>query len=244
MTLPQIDKLVRSKRKTIALIIRPDGTLEVRAPLRLSKKDILEWVASKREWIEKHRQEVLKAQAEKAKPANRPLQSGDLIYILGQSYPLHIIESRNSILRLETTRLVMSSDLLPNAEAVLQDFLSNHLNLTLSLRLPYFTDLIGKAPAKVRLSKARTRWGSCSSNGNIAFNWRLAMAPPEIVDYIIVHELAHLKHPNHSRAFWAEVARILPDYKARKRWLRQYGAWLTLERINDQPLPPYRPAAK
>lgn len=244
MTLPKIDKLVRSKRKTLALIIRPDGTLEVRAPLRLSKMDILEWVTSKREWIEKHRQEVLKAQAEKAKPANRPLQSGDLIYILGQSYPLHIIESRNSTLRLETTRLVMSSELLPNAAAVLQNFLSNHLNLTLSLRLPYFTDLIGKAPAKVRLSKARTRWGSCSSKGNIAFNWRLGMAPPEIIDYLIVHELAHLNHPNHSRAFWAEVARILPDYKARKRWLRQYGAWLTLERINDQPLPPYQPAAK
>lgn len=244
MTLPKIDKLVRSKRKTLALIIRPDGTLEVRAPLRLSKKDILEWVASKREWIEKHRQEVLKAQSEKDKPANRPLQSGDLIYILGQSYPLHIIESRNSTLRLETTHLVMSSELLPNAAAVLQNFLSNHLNLTLSLRLPYFTDLIGKAPAKVRLSKARSRWGSCSSKGNIAFNWRLGMAPPEIIDYLIVHELAHLKHPNHSRAFWAEVARILPDYKARKRWLRQYGAWLTLERINDQPLPPYQPAAK
>jgi predicted metal-dependent hydrolase len=70
------------------------------------------------------------------------------------------------------------------------------------------------------------------------------MAPLEILDYIIVHELTHLKHRNHSRAFWAEVARILPDYKARQRWLKQYGAWLTLERINDQPLPPYQPAAK
>ncbi len=240
----KIDRLVRTKRKTLALIIRPDGTLEVRAPLRLPQKDILEWVAGKREWIEKHRQEVLKEQAERAKLANRPLQSGDLIYILGQSYPLRIIKTQDSVLRLETTRLIMSSDLLPHAQAVLQKFLTNHLSLTLTLRLPHFTDLIGKEPMKVRLSKARTRWGSCSSHGNIAFNWRLAMAPLEIVDYIIVHELVHLKHPNHSRAFWAEVARILPDYKARKQWLKQYGSWLTLERINDRPLPPYRPAAK
>ncbi|MEW6178813.1 MAG: SprT family zinc-dependent metalloprotease [Chloroflexota bacterium] len=244
MNPPKIDRLVRTKRKTLALIIRPDGTLEVRAPLRLPQKDILEWVAGKREWIEKHRQEVLKEQAERAKLANRPLQSGDLIYVLGQSYPLRIIKTQDSVLRLETTRLVMSSDLLPHAQAVLQKFLTNHLNLTLTLRLPYFTDLVGKEPIKVRTSKARTRWGSCSSNGNVAFNWRLAMAPLDIVDYIIVHELVHLKYPNHSRAFWAEVARILPDYKARKQWLKQYGSWLTLERINDRPLPLYRPAAK
>lgn len=244
MNLPKIDRLIRSKRKTIALIIRPDGSLEVRAPLHLPQKDILEWVASKNSWIEKHRQQVLRVQAEKAGIPNRPLQSGDLVYVMGKTYPLRVIKTQTKTLRLEATRLVMSSDLLPNAHTVLQQFLTNFLNLTLTLRLAKFSDLIGKKPAMVRISNARTRWGSCSSNGNIALNWRLAMAPPEILDYIIVHELTHLKHPNHSRTFWAEVGHILPDYKARKQWLKQYGGWLTLERINDQPLPPYPPAAK
>jgi predicted metal-dependent hydrolase len=244
MNPPQIDRLIRSKRKTIALIIRSDGSLEVRAPLHLPKKDILEWVASKSGWIEKHRQQVLQAQAEKARSPDRPLQSGDLVYVMGKTYPLRVIKTQTKTLRLEATRLVMSSDLLPNAHAVLQQYLTNLLASGLALRFSRFIDLIGKKPAMVRISKARTRWGSCSSNGNIALNWRLAMAPPEILDYIIVHELAHLKHPNHSRAFWAEVGRILPDYKARKQWLKQYGGWLTLERINDQPLPPFPPAAK
>jgi len=244
MNPPKIDRLIRSKRKTLALIIRPDGSLEVRAPLHLPQKDILDWVASKSSWIEKHRQQVLQVQAEKAGSPARPFQSGDLVYVMGKTYPLRVIQTRTETLRLETTRLVMSSDLLPNAHTILQQFLTNFLNLTLPLRVAKFSELIGKKPAKVRISKARTRWGSCSSNGNIAVNWRLAMAPLEILDYIIVHELAHLKHPNHSRAFWAEVARILPDYKTRKQWLRQYGAWLTLERINDQALPPYPPAAK
>lgn len=244
MNPPEIARLVRSKRKTLALIIRPDGSLEVRAPLHLSENVILEWVASKSGWIEKHRQQVLQVQAEKANSPARPFQNGDLVYILGKTYPLRVIPTRSETLRLETTRLVISSDLLPHAHAVLQQFLTNLLNLTLPLRLERLTERIGKKPVKVRISKARTRWGSCSSNGNIALNWRLVMAPPEILDYIIVHELAHLKHPNHSRAFWTEVARILPDYKARKQWLRQYGAWLTLERINDQPLPPYPPAVK
>lgn len=244
MNPPKIDRLIRTKRKTIALIIRPDGSLEVRAPLDLPKKDILEWVASKSGWIEKHRQQIVQSQTEQAKSADRPFQSGDLFYIMGKTYPLRVIKTQNATLRLETTRLVMSSDLLPHAQTVLQRFLTNYLNGMLSFRLLHFIERIGKRPVKVRISNARTRWGSCSSNGNIAFNWRLAMAPPEILDYIIVHELTHLKHPNHSRAFWAEVARLLPDYKARKQWLKRYGAWLTLERINDQPLPPYQPAAQ
>ncbi len=244
MTPPKIDRLVRSKRKTVALIIRPDGSLEVRAPLRMPKKDILEWVASKSGWIEKHRQQILQAQAEQAKSALRPFQSGDLIYVFGKTYPLRIVKTQTETLQLQKTRLLMSSDLLPDARAALQRFLTNMLNWTLSLRISVFAAQIGKQPTKIRITQARTRWGSCSSKGSIAFNWRLAMAPPEIVDYIIVHELAHLIHPNHSRAFWDEVARILPDYKARKQWLKRYGSWLTLERINDQPLPPYQPAAR
>jgi len=242
MNPPKIDRLIRSQRKTVALIIRPDGSLEVRAPLRLPKKEILEWVASKSNWIEKHRQQVLQIQAEKAQAAGRSLQNGDLLYVMGKTYPLRVIKTQT--LRLEKTRLVMSSDLLPHAKTALQKFLTELLNLTLAFRFSIFTEKIGKQPARVRISKARTRWGSCSSNGTIAINWRLSMAPLEILDYIIVHELVHLKHPNHSRAFWAEVARILPDYKARKQWLKQYAAWLTLERINDQPLPPYHPAVK
>ncbi|GIV63502.1 MAG: metal-dependent hydrolase [Bellilinea sp.] len=241
---PVIDRLIRSKRKTIALILRPDGSLEVRAPLHLPEKDILEWVAMKSKWIEKHRQLVLQTQAEKARLAGRNFQNGDLVYVMGKTYPLRVIQTSMQTLRLEKNRLVMSSDLLPHARTVLQKFLSKHLNLALALRLPKFIDQVGKQPAKVRVSQARTRWGSCSSNGNIAFNWRLAMAPSEILDYIIVHELMHLKHPNHSRAFWADVARILPDYNARKQWLKQYGTWLTLEHINEQPLPSYQPAAK
>ncbi len=167
-----------------------------------------------------------------------------MIYVLGKTYPLQIVNAQTETLQLQKTRLLMSSDLLPDARAALQRFLTNMLNWTLSLRISVFAAQIGKQPTKTRITQARTRWGSCSSKGSIAFNWRLAMAPPEIVDYIIVHELAHLIHPNHSRAFWDEVARILPDYKARKQWLKRYGSWLTLERINDQPLPPYQPAAR
>ena len=70
----------------------------------------------------------------------------------------------------------------------------------------------------------KTRWGSCSAQGNLSFHWKLVLMPPEILDYVVVHELAHRKEMNHSQRFWAEVERILPDYKARRKWLKEFGS--------------------
>ena len=76
----------------------------------------------------------------------------------------------------------------------------------------------------VRLSSARTRWGSCSARGNLNFHWKLILMPPEVLDYVVVHELAHRREMNHSPRFWAIVEKVLPDYKERRRWLKENGA--------------------
>ena len=81
---------------------------------------------------------------------------------------------------------------------------------------------------KIYIRDQKTRWGSCSSKGNLNFNWRLIMAPLFIMDYIVVHELAHLVHPNHSRDFWKLVKKIVPDYKEKKEWLKIYGNSLSI----------------
>lgn len=83
-------------------------------------------------------------------------------------------------------------------------------------------------PEKLRISSARTRWGSCSAKGTISLTWRLVMAPPEILDYVIVHELAHLKVKNHSSAFWKVVETYLPGYQNQRKWLKQNGHTLDL----------------
>ena len=83
-----------------------------------------------------------------------------------------------------------------------------------------FAPLVGKAPQQVRITSAKTRWGSCSAKGGLNFSWRLLLAPPEAVDYVVVHELAHLVEFNHSPRFWAIVKGILPDYKARRQSLK------------------------
>jgi predicted metal-dependent hydrolase len=83
--------------------------------------------------------------------------------------------------------------------------------------------------SKIGITGARTRWGSCSAKGSLNFSWRLIMAPLEIIDYVIIHELVHLRYHNHSRAFWKGVADILPDYRARKAWLTQNSHRFTLD---------------
>ena len=90
-------------------------------------------------------------------------------------------------------------------------------------RVELYAQKYGFEYAKIRISSARTRWGSCSSKGTLSFTWRLVMAPLEIVDYVVVHELSHLREHNHSKAFWAQVAAILPDYKSRRKWLKVNG---------------------
>lgn len=87
----------------------------------------------------------------------------------------------------------------------------------------YYARLMGVTYGRISIREQKTRWGSCSSKGNLNFNWRLIFAPEEVVDYIVVHELAHRKEMNHSRAFYNVVASVLPDYKVQEKWLKENG---------------------
>jgi predicted metal-dependent hydrolase len=95
-------------------------------------------------------------------------------------------------------------------------------------RVGVYIDKIGKEPKIVKVKEQKRRWGSCTSKGNLYFNWRCIMAPPPIIDYIVIHEMSHLVHPNHSKRFWQKVESILPDYKKRRKWLRDNGLRLDL----------------
>ena len=96
-------------------------------------------------------------------------------------------------------------------------------------RVAYFHQFTGGTYEKIVIRDQKTRWGSCSSNKTLSFNYRLMLAPPQILDYVVVHELCHLKHMNHSSAFWKAVESVLPDYKEKRKWLKEHGNELTLE---------------
>lgn len=90
-------------------------------------------------------------------------------------------------------------------------------------RTAYFAGIMGVTYQAVRLSSAKTRWGSCSGAGSLNFHWKLILMPPEVLDYVVVHELAHRMEMNHSKRFWEQVERVLPDYRERRRWLKENG---------------------
>lgn len=95
-------------------------------------------------------------------------------------------------------------------------------------RTAYFAQKIGVTYGRITLRQQKTRWGSCSANGNLNFNWLLILAPPDVLDYVVVHELCHRRQMNHSQAFWNEVSAVLPDYEEQKKWLKDNG-WKLME---------------
>lgn len=95
-------------------------------------------------------------------------------------------------------------------------------------RVSYFLPLTGGTFTRITIRDQKTRWGSCSARGTLSFNWRLMLAPPAVLDYVVVHELCHLTHMNHSKAFWALVESVCPDYRAHRKWLKEHGQELIL----------------
>jgi predicted metal-dependent hydrolase len=120
---------------------------------------------------------------------------------------------------------------LPRAAAVFEAWYRRQARLVLAERVAAYAWQTGLQPKKLRIGAARTRWGSCSSKGTLSFTWRLVMAPQQVVDYVVVHELCHLQVKNHSRDFWARVKAILPDYKQQVGWLKGQRAWIAIRLI-------------
>lgn len=100
-------------------------------------------------------------------------------------------------------------------------------------RVYHFAHILGVSYGNITIRDQKTRWGSCSSKGNLSFNWRLILAPPNVLDYVVVHELCHRKEMNHSPKFWALVESVMPDYKQYRKWLKENGNKLTLQEYNS-----------
>ena len=109
------------------------------------------------------------------------------------------------------------------AKTEISQHLKREARVLFQERLDFFGEKMGLKAEALRIGDQRTRWGSCSSKGTISLNWRLVMAPPEVLDYIVIHELAHLEEMNHSAKFWAIVKTFCPDYKAQEEWLKAHG---------------------
>jgi predicted metal-dependent hydrolase len=211
-----IDKIVRSRRRTIALVITPEAQLIVRAPLRAPAAMIDEVVREKSGWIRKKIAEM----KQRPQAIAHAYDEGEIFWFLGRPYPLHIVDGTGAGIE-RTDRLCVSRLLLPDIRNRLKRWYMAEAHKEINARCMWFSMTTGYTPSSVRISDACGRWGSCTHRAGLNFSWRLIQAPLEIVDYVIVHELVHISQPDHSRKFWAKVKEIMPDYERRRKWLRE-----------------------
>ena len=219
-----IDHLIHSKRKTISLIVKPDGTLMVRAPLRMSAVHIQEFVQSHIEWI---REKQAQAKASPPPPKKRYVD-GETFPYLGKEYPLNLVAHQRSALTFGANKFHLVNNNRQKARKAFIRWYKAQALEVVSERVAIRAEQNKFAYQKIRITSARTRWGSCSTNGTLSFTWRLVLAPPEVIDYVVVHELIHTQIKNHSSNFWQRVGEIMPDYKRHVSWLKKNGRFLTL----------------
>jgi len=219
----EISHTIRSKRKTLALVVKPDGSLIVRAPLRASERTIRQFVKDNSQWIQKKQAEFQAV----VHPLPKRYVPGELFMYLGQEYPLEIVKRPNPALLLEQN-FKLSESAQDHAARVFERWYREQARHILEDRVNYYARQYAFQYKKIGITAARTRWGSCSATGSLNFSWRLMMAPIEAVDYVVVHELVHTIVHDHSRRFWKKVEEIMPDFRERRKWLRKNGSQLLL----------------
>lgn len=206
-------RLIRSRRKTIAICIGRDGEVVVRAPLKADRRRIDAFVQEKQGWIEEKSSQMAENAAARRGFRVAP---GSALPLLGKEYP---------VLPGERVAFDGKSFFLPDEafETLKPKIIRLYQSIALKVVSERMNDYVrqtGLTPSGVRIGSANTRWGSCSGKNRLSFSWKLILAPPEQVDYVIVHELAHTREHNHSPRFWKLVAQILPDYQLRQKKLK------------------------
>jgi len=219
----KIDKLIRSKRRTIALIIERDGSFTVRAPMRAPHAAIETFIQQKEDWITRTRQKI-----KFIEPALEKQYTDDEKFLfLGSSFGLKLVGLQKPLLHFDSG-FILSRAAQTKGEQVFTRWYKARALEVISERVKQYAQQNNFAPKQVKISSAKTRWGSCSSKGTLNFTWRLVMAPLDVIDYVVVHELAHLRVKDHSSKFWKVVESIYPEYKKQRKWLRENGEKLSL----------------
>ena len=219
--------ITRSNRKTIAIKINKDSSLEVKAPVNLPKDKIDAFVNSKEKWIAKHSERIfnnyfLKKQFE--------LNFGDFVLLRGQNNQIKSFNGKTAIYNSYKKIFFIPETAEKNQiKAIVIELYKKIAHNHINKRVNYFKNKMDVKPIKIGITSAKTRWGSCSGKNSVNFSWKLIMADDKTIDYVIIHELAHIKQHNHSKKFWNIVESIMPDYSEQKKKLKILGEKLNKE---------------
>jgi len=216
--------IIRSRRKTLTLQISSDATLTIRAPLFVSMRHIEKLITEKIHWIQKKQKE---AQEKYVKISKKEYRDDETFLYLGKEYPLKIVNKQNTSLVFQEG-FFLKRNAVEKGKKVFTHWYKEKAREKITERVSLYAHKERFRFKSIRISSAHTRWGSCGSHGNLNFNWRLLMAPLSVIDYVVVHELAHLVHKNHSKKFWDYVEILMPGYIKEKQWLKDHGYMLQI----------------
>lgn len=216
--------LLRGKRKTISISISLDQEVLVKAPDQITEEELQKILEKKAGWIVRKRQELARRHPDQEFPQG--LAEGRPLLYQGREYSLRILTGqKEEKIELSHGELLVHTDSgqEETIRLLLVQWYYEQAGQYISRQVAYYNQYFKESINKIRIKDQRSRWGSCSSRRSLNFNWRLIMAPPEVADYVVVHEMCHFRYMNHSREFWSEVAKILPDYQRHRTWLREHG---------------------
>ena len=216
-----------SKRRKLTITVERDRRVVVHAPMTTTEAKIREIVESKRMWIYEKLHHSQKYR-ELPHPPGKELVSGESALYLGRHYRIEVVESGLSEIRF-SQRFYIPASHVQNRKAVLRQWYIQKAKEKILPRVRQFARQLGVAFNKAKIVDSRYRWGSCTMNNNVNFNWRLIKAPMFVIDYVIVHELAHLLEANHTLRFWNIVRAQTPTMDKAKQWLKDNGQILEEE---------------
>jgi predicted metal-dependent hydrolase len=221
-------QLIRSRRrkKTISLHIKEEGRIVLYVPYHTSKGEIEGFIKEKESWIV----EKLSEKEKQRREAEKTFLPGETFLYLGESYPLRIEELNHdkSPLKLSFGNFILKKDHIEQARNLFVHWYKKEAREKIGGRIRYFSDKLQLFPKGLKITSARSCWGSCSRESRLSFSWRIIMAPLRVIDYVLIHELVHIKEKNHSKRFWTCLETILPNYREQRLWLKEngYKLWL------------------
>ena len=215
--------LIRSKkrRKTISLHIKEDGKVVIHVPYHTPKWEIEKFIKEKQSWVV----QKISEKEKQIKEGEKTFLPGESFLYLGGWYPLEIHESdhKGPPLRLSFGNFILNKDHIGGTRDLFIQWYKREAKEKIVERIDYYSHRLHLFPKGIRITKARSRWGSCSRDNRLSFSWRIIMASLPIIDYIMIHELVHIREKNHSKRFWSTLESILPDYRKHRLWLKENG---------------------
>ena len=218
-------RIVYSRRRSLSLSVERDASVVVRAPQGTPEEKIRQAVEAQKLWL------FQKINHEQKYPATRQRKefvSGETITYLGRNYRLEVTEQAITGVRFHS-RFIISRQNQPHAAKLFRGWYIARAHERIPSQARYFAEAMGVRFNRVLISDLKVRWGSCTPRANLNFNWRIMRAPAHVIDYLVVHELAHLLEPNHTPGYWNIVAVQVPHFEGVKEWLREHGGVLEVD---------------